>query len=285
MIGQLQQGSYFFVRDLPEPILGMLNLSLRVTTSDLVVLSDLDSDDVVVLVNQDCDILAKKSVEPFYQFFVAQLQEKKPQSKQYAIHSTRTLALDIDQAHFLLSATSPCYLKKHLFDCHRHGIARFNHLDRDQTRLVKRWAAMRFTREAFPNAFDKRIGRLKEKKINWNFPAELYVRLDSYADNRDVYKVAIIAVESHREIDANADDAAIVSQHDQMFSFMDDIAESIDECKGLSFDREWMEDNMNGHLYWRRGEIYLAQLDMFKRWNLDYLSYLENDVSPNPVEP
>ncbi|MEH6637677.1 MAG: hypothetical protein V7717_00230 [Porticoccaceae bacterium] len=221
---------------------------------------------LIVVISQDCDIQASSGVEFYVQLMVAERVNSTPPLNYHA-RSSRFLALDIGGAIFKLKALKICFFPKEaFFECKESSQNR-GEFDFEQKELLRRWLAQRYNRAALPDSFNRRISGVIDLLPNQK--VDLYLRLDSEVENEDCYAVAIIAVPYKG---ANIDAKGQV----ELFKDMELLEIAINNQGGLTFDRDWLDEKYYT-LVMTRSDTPLEVLDEFKRWNLDYISYKDDD--------
>jgi hypothetical protein len=227
---------------------------------------------LIFLISQDCDLCAKIEHEPYLEFLVAEI-ETKPAEYNGNSRSSRYLNIEIEGTTYKLKATKQCFLPKPVLDEGNPFSLLGSNLDESQARLIKRWLAQRYSRKGLPDTFNHKV---KDIIANLhNIKVDLYLRFENESEGLDLYRIAIISI-PYADANLNAEDSQKLNK--EIVNFYDQL-ESIE---GIEIDSEWLDDNECTPVI-DRSEVTLSLLDKFSRWNLDYISYREEDFKAAKV--
>ncbi len=262
-----RQGKYISCSDLPPNLKKLIEEAIPCAKKGKAI----KDSSLIVLISQDCDIAARNDLEPWLQFVIAD-KVKNPHELNYSVRSTRKLVLnDKYNAHnYELKIQKMSFVEKTSIEEAQLDSSKIKSLSTTDIKLLKRWLTRRYNRTALPHNFNVKTSRLlREFK---NLPVDLYLRLDSYDDGRNNYAVAVVAVPypSCGEIDFPS-----------IKRYLNKFIEDLDKVEGLRFDQDWLDENY-GTLFMERSEMNLDLLDKLNLWNLDYISFNDNDFEASP---
>ena len=220
-----------------------------------------DAQRVLVVISQDCDVVhSSLDVEPRVEL-IAGTRSDEPVDSQLA-HGKNPRWLHLRAAgggRLEFSIRDRITAGREILAQSR-PVDQLPDLDRD---LLARWIAKRYTRSAFPDAFNERI-RPASKKLDRAFKScgmdasAVFLLLDRWGElgPDESYKV-VVAVVFPVEV---GDDA---QREAKMAELAMKIRTSLDACDGIEvLDSTQMAEN----------EFTLHDLHSFKRWELDFRS-------------
>ena len=232
----------------------------------------LHEDDLLVLISQDCDIVCHSyEVEPYVELLVARrlppearnggfFHGKHPRRIQFAV---------------------PGFDGDRLYEINIHEKSRINRhelttrlpredvwIDTDDVRLLARWTARRYTRSAFPDAFNERC-RPAATRIEKRFKAkgELLTAVFLHLDTMDElpegtdYRVILHATALPEDLE---DD----EREQEALRLLRDVEKALNDCDGV----EVLEANLVSE-----DDFTLTDVRQTLRWDYDYLSYREGE--------
>jgi hypothetical protein len=145
-------------------------------------------------------------------------------------------------------------------------------LESDEIRNLANWLARRYTRVAFPDAFDKRTRRAIEKlrkhlkKEGELLTAIFILVLDDELPDDTPYEIQITG--SMRPEDYNH-----VDRRRQAQTLLNRVEEALDECDGIDVSESHLKSEVN---------ISLDDLSRLNRWDFDDLTIRGQPVSELP---
>ena len=214
-----------------------------------------------VLVSQDCDIVNPNiEKEPYVEFLY--VEKTKHNGELSNGKNPRKLHIQINQDSNefyveCLPYNRDFLCKKNLFDLFPCG-----YVAERELRILINWLAKRYTRPAFPNAFNNRVKNVYKKiqKImkELAFEAEgLYIQLDrdKELEETESYKVSFFLLFSNEVFRDKLDDGA------------EKIFNCLDKVSGIK---------VINYRVLSKQEIYLSQFEESKEMDFDFLSYITN---------
>jgi len=237
---------------------------------------DIEQGAHLLVVSQDCDIVHHNSeAEPIVEVLLAEpLQDKPSGSFTYGKNPRRLqipIIVDGSSQYFECAAKHRYFINRQvLADCPPDSRIQVE----DATlQLIRSWLAARYTRTAFPDAFNLRIaGALSSQarmlKSRGSDLSGIYIAVTPWDElnEGESYRVELYAT---MEIDAWENTDA----RQEMASLVDDLALAINHCEGI---------DVENHEIRSEEDISLADIRVLRRWDYDYLSYRE---SPEGVLP
>lgn len=137
---------------LPADLVGKLKRGISSQT-------ELGAQDLVVVIAHDCDVNARSfDAEPNVELAVARKVEKEDGSKRMG-KSSRYLQLKLDDGWYELWAADKFTVNREFLN----GFEPSCFLPAEETKYLSEWLARRYSRAAFPSAFDRRIEPIKNK--------------------------------------------------------------------------------------------------------------------------
>lgn len=237
---------------------------------------DVEPNSRLLVVSQDCDIVHPNlEAEPFVEILFARLLNGTPDGSFAHGKNPRRLHVPIN-----IGGSSQYYecVAHERYQVDRRTLAELSpdpecHVDEPTLHLIRSWIAARYTRTAFPDAFNIRVadalrGQARMLKSRGRYLSGIYVAVTPWRElgEDDVYRIELYAA-------MEAETWAETATRQEMFSLIDDIALALNNCDGIDVENyELRSEN----------EISLADLRFLRRWDYDYLSYRE---SPDGVLP
>lgn len=232
----------------------------------------------LVLLTQDCDLVRGEDLEPFVELIAAREIESPEPLRQHA-RGSRDLHVPFRRGE------SEGWLACSIHD--RFRIRKAALLDlaapceawltEDGARDVRRWVARRYTRQAFPDAFEKRLGstsgRVKQllKSAGGKLISTIYVQTSSQELSEEDYEIdVILAVPA--EIYADEDKWSRIEEFEQRF------LEVVGSRPGIRFA---LDDAGNECLrVLSEVDLTLAHARRYKRLDVDYRSSAHEASEP-----
>lgn len=247
-----RQGA-FLPDDLAHELIKELNLSMS-----------LDNGDALLITSHDCDINSRNFTdEPYAELVIARKAERDGNKKMGKSSRFLQLKTEInnEEVHFEMKASDR-------FSIARSRLSSFspaNYLSPANTEFLSEWLARRYSRAAFPNAFDERISPLKGKirKCLQNVSGDIFGIYFSLIEDElpktEPYKTVGFAV----MIDEDFCDSTKLDRCKLAITKLEGLLNSV----GVEFDEdiEIVSDK----------EFSLEDLRLTKRWDWDVLSYDE----------
>ncbi len=228
-----------------------------------------------IVLSQDCDVVAACETEDVVEVIAATFVEQVDPSALYGKHPRRlAVALDGSSQHFELNIRHRTYVAK-------PALAEFEPLTsfrvtRRDVRIMARWIAKRYTRDAFPDAFNLRLLAAKR-------PLE---KLSKSESGRSVTQVFIAMAEPEDELPpdqpyrialwfAFRDDPSLgAKRRADAERFASSFLEALRSCAGIDVSEETV---VRSH-----AEISLEELESMKRFDLDFRSFAPKPGGDSP---
>lgn len=216
--------------------------------------------DVLILVNQDCDILNPSyEKEPFAEFLLAEKIPGKPDPRYSKGKNSRLLHFRIGTDCYQARAHNRITVPRRMLEKEKPN-PKFI-LDADTKDLIPYWIGKKYFRTAFPDEFNKRLEPALRKiskalKKDSDDIEELYILLDPMEELEEgaEYQVMLIATVSKDEI------SIIESVQDTV----NKIAGDMNDCDGIKVRKP--------HAI-RNKDVSLADIQEMDIWDVyDYLS-------------
>ena len=224
--------------------------------------------DVAILVNQDCDVVQSTDVEPEVELILGQRRHAPRPDCPFGRNPRELdLLLTNEAGAVSFRIRDRVSVSKESLSAHRPSSAMLDPVER---RTLARWIAKRYTRPAWPDAFNERLGHVEDRlerlfKNEASIPiSAILVMLDppdeELPDGED-YQVAVwLTVEVGSQLDSVAAKRAA--------TFEVRLAEILRSCAGINL-RE-IETRSEA-------DVSLDDLRHFRRFDRDYRS-----VAPKP---
>jgi len=219
--------------------------------------------DRMIVVSQDCDIVAPAKNEPFIELITAKVCQKPDSGKMHG-KSTRYLAVCAGTIFLEICVHDRFRVPKEKVDwsLDNHFV-----LSEAAVEVFKGWLARRYRRAAFPNEFEKRI-RQKQHEMDTLLRGDeartisavfLKTSREELPKDQSYHLTVLLAIEV---ADANS-------------SFENALESILNSCEGI------IVDDINSML---EKDITLGLLREFRRWNKDFYSSAEDSGSAHSVE-
>src|SRR5262249_28922819 len=238
----------------------------------------LEPDALLVLISQDCDIAhSSYEAEPYVELLVARpmsseqcdgglFHGKNPRRLQFAVTVEGRSQLYMTSIHEKMRLDWQVLLK---------GLPDSRvQLDAATVDLLARWTAKRYTRPAFPDAFNERC-RPAAKRVSARLKAKgdlitgLFLQLSSYEElPREQEYQGILRATTLPE---TCDDP---EQEKAALSLLADIEKALIDCDGVAVVEAALDSERDLSLY---------ELRFVRRWDYDFLSYRED--TPEHLAP
>ena len=275
------QGSYIPCSELPE------TLKQAFIASGPGLIGDFkgqlsDSRNIAIVISQTCDITANSSHEPAIEFILARRprNSRRHSPGQFNLNgqSSRYWEFQIDDIWHKAQATKICFVSKTgLLNATRDYRMQPRSLCPNQKLILARWRANRYYRTPLPSSFEEKIKPLCSQgllDVNLSGCSSLYLNLDPLTE-AEAYKIRLFGLQ---HISGTAD------TYRELASSVETILEVINHTDGLSCNYLTGEDSNHAIFNqiepaMRRTELTIHIRDYFTRWNLDYISIREEDLS------
>lgn len=229
--------------------------------------ADPGPDDCLIVVSHDCDLLHRElEKEPFVEFVVARSVESAAGDILFA-KSPRRLALQSAEYTFEVDAHSKCRAYRQAI----MTLAPGGFLSDLDLRILRRWLANRYSRAAFPDAFNGRSSRVGEKvkKILRGVPDLSGIFLSTT-------EVELAAADPYRIVVIGCMPALAYGHQGRRIACqeaVDKISSFLDGCDGI----EVVDSELRSE-----AAVSLDDLHFMKRWDYDSLSYRDDSGSLTP---
>jgi hypothetical protein len=238
---------------------------------------------VAIVVSHDCDLVQPPDVEPMVEV-IPGCHIPKPDGNYTHCKNPRRLHLpvknDAGAGWIELDVRAKRVVKKHDLSSYQPDASR--HLTADGKSVLQRWLAARYRRAAFPDEFNDRLSRtglaarLAKIMSNTGAPiAAVYFDLDNGQEvartrTDDPYELVIVLLYSTR---VDPDTAAAATETTKT---------RIEQAfRKLCYDTDlgqWQHIELIDCLVVSDQALTVAQAEMLKRWNADYISLRANDT-------
>ena len=231
------------------------------------------TDTKLVIVSHDCDIVNPSyEFEPFIEVLIARpqaekngalLKGKNPRRLQFiAEESGKSRVYEIDVHEKYRVARD--ILEKGSRDA-------VTKIEANDVRVIAKWVARRYTRPSFPSAFVDRVGATVKKKI--------LKKLEK--DGDDVLYI-LVAFETLEEISSDSpyrivlrvvvpQEACEADEREQRaLGVVSEIRKLLGQCSGITVEDADLASS---------AEMTLYEYEHFIRWDVDYLSPSEEDIT------
>jgi hypothetical protein len=232
-------------------------------------------DDACIVVTQSCCVVNRDlSAEPTVEILLARKIQKLDKGV-LGGKSVRKLHLEISVAG---RATAYELLARDRYTIERKTLAEYGPdqervISQQDLRTVIAWVTARYDREAFPDAFEKRLERVQEK-LKKAFEklediTEVFIGLapeDELGDDQPytIYLVFVMQDELYQAVDSRR----------KMETAVNEIRSIIHKCKGIVLDSDELRSD---------ADVSLRDLRNLRRWGtFDYVSYRDQAVHQLP---
>jgi hypothetical protein len=219
--------------------------------------------ELAVVISQDCDVVADSTIEPAVEIIVAELAAQPDTALLYGRNPRRLcLPLSSGTGYVVLDVRHRYPIGKHALAGHapRADLT----LSAKDVRALARWLGKRYTRDAFPDAFNARL-RPAQKELE---------RISKSAAGRHVTTIFVMLEPKDDELDDGADyhvaiwfawrrdvldsDAGVEANQ-----FASAFSHALESCPGIVVE-DW---EVRSH-----DDITLADLELMKRFDMDFRS-------------
>jgi hypothetical protein len=219
--------------------------------------------ELAVVISQDCDVVADSTIEPAVEIIVAELAAQPDTALLYGKNPRRIcLPLTSGTGYLVLDVRHRYPLSKQVLAGHapRADLT----LSEKDVRALARWLGKRYTRDAFPDAFNARLRPAQKelekvsKSAAGRHITTIFLMLEPKDDELDDgtdYHVAIWFA-CRRDV-LDSDTGAEANQFASAFS------RALESCPGIVVD-DW---EVRSH-----DDITLADLELIKRFDVDFRS-------------
>lgn len=225
--------------------------------------TDCSDESFCVVITQDCDIVHPKiEEEPFVEFITGNLSTDRSCKN---TKNPRKLHLENNGEIFEFIVHNRFFVKKESLAEFDFGEVLYK-LTEDNKKILKKWLGNRYTRAAFPDAFNSRLSKANNKKI-LEKPISSHVSHiffdveDCELSEEQNYNLNIMIV---------IDDDISGDERDRIEENYLDFFESIE---GIEFNLRVVTEE----------EVTLQDLKKYRRWDKDFISFSKKNQSL-PIE-
>lgn len=238
----------------------------------------LEADDLLILISQDCDIVCPSyENEPYVELLVARAipREQKDGRLSHG-KNPRRLQFQTETAGGTRLYEVNIHEKSRVGREVLVGIAVPGEprLDPSVIDVLTKWTAKRYTRAAFPTAFNERCrpvaNRIAKKlKARGDLLTGIFLRLDTLEELPPGQDYRVIL-----RVTGRAEDLEDVENNEAAIALLSGIEDALNECEGVNVvDAELVLEE----------DFPIAELRDVRRWDYDYLSYGEGE--PDSIAP
>ena len=234
----------------------------------------------LIVVSQDCDLVAHPNVEPYVELILCTKAER-DQSLHRHGRNPRQLQIQMigagnDRAWFDVSVHDRFRVpKEELASVNKDKALRLENRD---ARALRRWLAKRYTRPAFPDAFNRRL-QVVDRKLESLFKSRkgrvvtgIYVDVvEAELPEGTPYEIVVRAT-AYAHCWERKETSKLLEQ------FEERLAGILDDCPGIDI----LEDDIR---VMPEDDLTVADLRNFKRLDRDYRSLAEESDTPLPIHP
>lgn len=239
----------------------------------------------LAILTQDCDLIRGVDKEPYVELLVLLKLEEDPAQLARG-NSPRLLHLLGDPCDTAL--TSKCWLeasihqrfrvrKQELVEVSRSSELR---LPPDERHRLKRWLGRRYTREPFPDRFETNLdansGRVKRlfKSREAKLVSTVFIRIHNPDEKQADHRISVILAVPSEHL-SNSE------RRDQVDSFEERLIDVFASRSGISFHCD-EADNPDVRTM-SEGDLTVAELRVYQRYDIDYRSVDDDAVSADDV--
>ncbi len=244
--------------------------------------SELNSDsDIGVVISQDCDVVNLDfEKEPYVEILVSRLISSSPQLNAYRHgRHPRQLIFDVHKQDVILTYEASIHdrlrIPRQYLITHAPDSA--NRIALEQRRIIILWLVKRYSRRAFPDEFNKRLGpsdeNLKKFAKRYNkYLSAIRIRIEPFGEigeDEDYRVIALLLVDQRK-----LPDFVPLPDLDEMEV---DFEITLNECEGIEVDKcdVVMEEDLS-----------LTDSKEFPVWDIfDYLSLSADQESDIVIPP
>jgi hypothetical protein len=232
------------------------------SSKKLVGKADVGEEFALIVVTQTCDLLYHSlKIEPTVELLHAEIRNGAAPKR--AGKSFREIELQLDNAeeakHLYVAARPKLEICRHkLFEV---GVKHEWQPTKDILPWFSRWLGEKYSRPAFPNAFDSKLGKGKDQIANAVKNLQscrgLYIGLSSWAElsEEENYQVSIVLLLDHTACDEDGDKAE--SAYTKIFKVFEDAGHVVNEETSAVK---------------RDDEVTISEFYALRKWSLDYIS-------------
>ena len=235
---------------------------------------NVDIDNIFLVISQTCDLINPCFVsEPFLE--VLRLKAiNTPVSPEYAGgKNSRKINFKMplcgEECTFQAMPFERCFVDRQLLQTQKPD----DHAPNSTIETIVTWLTRRFSRTAFPEQFNQRLGK-QVKKIEKIIKKlilvqDIYIKLLPFTELSDdtQYKIEICLL-----IDANHyDDTTIYNEY---IKLKNDLERQFNLCSGIDCQTVDLRSN---------ADISVREIQEYKRWDYSYLTYRDPSHHANPA--
>lgn len=255
---------------LPKPLIAKLRDQGTLPT-------DWSDETVLIVVSHDCDVTnVSFTAEPFVELIAAHAiySSDRKGHMQWGKNPRRyqfTSGIGGHESHYELSVHDKLTIPRTRLVDYQPDADRV--LGTEDVRSICAWIAKRYTRAAFPDAFNERTRKAindlrKSFKANGHLLTGIYILVqDDELDADDPYEVTVWATMRENRF-ANHDERAEAQK------LVNEIESALASCKGIDIIATELR---------AESEVSLSDLRLLKRWDFDDLSL--RDLSKSEIPP
>lgn len=219
---------------------------------------------ITVALSQDCDIVREKTQEPFIEF-ISGTKIPVPNGNYQNGKNPRVLDIRIGQIDYEFSIHDKFRVKKENLES--LYLPAPEKLDLENLDILRKWVSKRYTRAAFPDNFNNRLGKnkayskLAKNNISQNVREVFIFVEEKELDEKNSYEPKILVVIPEN---LNKDkQEEIETAYERAFT-----------GNGIDPDIQLVTEN----------DVTLADLRTYKRWDMDYYSLGGAETPPAGID-
>lgn len=219
---------------------------------------------ITVALSQDCDIVREKTQEPFIEFISGTKISVSNGNYQNG-KNPRVLDIHIEQLDYEFSIHDKFRVKKEKLE--NLSLPEPEKLNRENLDILRKWVSKRYTRAAFPDNFNGRLGKNKA-----------YAKLAKSDISRNVREVFIFVEESELDEKTSYKPKILVVIPENL---NEDEQEKIETAYENAFTGNGIDPDIQ---LATENEVTLADLRTYKRWDMDYYSLEGAETPPEGID-
>lgn len=219
---------------------------------------------IIVALSQDCDIVREKTQEPFIEF-ISGTKISVSNGNYLNGKNPRVLDIRIEQLDYEFSIHDKFRVKKENLE--NLYLPEPEKLDQKNLDILRKWVSKRYTRAAFPDNFNGRLGKNKA-----------YTKLAKSNISQDVREVFIFVEESELDEKTSYKPRILVVIPENLNK---DKQEKIEAAYENAFTGNGIDPDIQ---LVTENDVTLADLRTYKRWDMDYYSSEGAETPPEGID-
>lgn len=219
---------------------------------------------IIVALSQDCDIVREKTQEPFIEF-ISGTKISVSNGNYLNGKNPRVLDIRIEQLDYEFSIHDKFHVKKENLE--NLYLPEPEKLDQKNLDILRKWVSKRYTRAAFPDNFNGRLGKNKA-----------YTKLAKSNISQDVREVFIFVEESELDEKTSYKPRILVVIPENLNK---DKQEKIEAAYENAFTGNGIDPDIQ---LVTENDVTLADLRTYKRWDMDYYSLEGAETPPEGID-